>query len=117
MSKLATPPKPARTPGPWGLNRCADMIEADGIGQVLALVPHGAVLPEETRRANAAFIVQACNAHDSLVARVAALEEALRGLLRAVDPAPNDKHFKLESFYVEPVKKARVALARSEGEV
>ncbi len=75
------------TPTPWTLNKRdrAPMIGfdvGDG-GGLLPLVPevHGFNL--NVARANAAFIVTACNAHDALTAQNAALVAALRGLVKA----------------------------------
>ena len=87
------PTKDYRSPRPWrvGLN---------GKSVVSDEAPHGVLhsaMREHARRANAAFIVRACNAHEDLVAGIEAAlvlaEEVARGEVqrglrrRAVDTA------------------------------
>ena len=69
-----------RTPGPWYEGRQAgrskhgqEMIASEANGKTVAVVYDA--------DADAAFIVEACNAHDALTAGNAALREALRACI------------------------------------
>lgn len=56
-----------RTPGPWATNLTGDSIYQDiGAGRTIATVS-GDGHQNYQRKANAALIVTACNAHDDLV--------------------------------------------------
>ena len=65
--------------------------------------------------ADAAFIVEACNAHDTLTAENAALREALAGIMERVDAAmaQGDEPGK---GVAELLTAARAALAKDGGE-
>ena len=64
---------------------------------------------------DALYIVHACNSFPALTERVRVLEEALKGLINAIDPKiPGRRKSKnepvMESFYVAPLAAAREAL-------
>jgi hypothetical protein len=75
------------TPTPW----CAgigDRLSDGGDCWVVDCEATGSIAemqcPADTQEANALFIVQACNAHDALIAERDALKEALRETLRTM---------------------------------
>lgn len=124
----------ARTPGPWHV--AAD--EHDNLLFPLFITPyttddtrfavatvgmqnyHACGLEDAKReaRANAAFIVEACNAHDGLVARVAELEEqrdamaeALRNALHQLSTDSDLDTVTRPDKYAHLVEQIRSALA------
>jgi len=70
---------------------------------------------DESLHPDAAFIVEACNAHDALIAENAALREALVGIMVRVDAAmaQGDEPGK---GVAELLTAARTALAGGKGE-
>ena len=98
-----------RTPGPWYEGRQAgrskhgqEMIASEANGKTVAVVYDA--------DADAAFIVEACNAHDTLTAENAALREALMDIVeiashrwRALPHGTPEK---------DRLEKARAALAK-----
>lgn len=76
------------TPTPWNIHKGLTPVSGDSIfseesGYEVARIPRfDATIMGDEYEGNTAFIVQACNAHDALVAQrdelVAALEEAWR---------------------------------------
>lgn len=71
------------TPTPWNIHKGLTPVSGDSIfseesGYEVARIPRfDATIMGDEYEGNAAFIVQACNAHDALTARVAELEGAL----------------------------------------
>ena len=61
----------ARTPGPWELEGC----------EISAVKDNAHILTwSACKRANAEFIVKACNAHDELVEALREIKKKLKGL-------------------------------------
>lgn len=90
----------APTTGPWTLD--GKMIFAPRIGGLIAQTYDNAGTgSDKCAKANAAFIVRACNSH-------AALVEALESVLAALDEANGDPR------HPEAIK-ARAALAQAKG--
>lgn len=79
--------KEAHTPTPWGVSSSTMLVAINDerdmpiIGNLLDLMGVSSIGIEEAR-ANAAFIVTACNAYAAQQARIKELEEALKRLLR-----------------------------------
>jgi hypothetical protein len=104
--------KPQRTPGPWRNGEFAVAHVSDSRGRSIANCagytnnydPH----VNDENAANAAFIVEACNAHDALVRERDGLREALQDIL--VDPDDGGPTWKAAC------RKAKAALAAAEGE-
>jgi len=103
-----------RTPGPWYEGRQAgrskhgqEMIASEANGKTVAVVYDA--------DADAAFIVEACNAHDALTAENAALRKALTRMVNAyqdeITRANNDVPLTSAALY-----QARSALAKGGAE-
>ena len=103
-----------RTPGPWYEGRQAgrskhgqEMIASEANGKTVAVVYDA--------DADAAFIVEACNAHDTLTAENAALRKALTRMVNAyqdeITRANNDVPLTSAALY-----QARSALAKGGAE-
>lgn len=68
--------KDQRTPGIWQVDSAGTYVEVieDGESVAIANCEDNTTMPTERCRANAAFIVRACNAHDELVAALTHIE-------------------------------------------
>lgn len=79
----------ARTAGPWILAEATVITSIGGANQI-AIFGYGKFKTADEAAANAAFVVQACNAHDDLVA---ALEDSWKLIAELEDAV--DKGLKL----------------------
>lgn len=119
---------PKRTPGPWRVSSDLGAFNIDGEyngdGQtspsgtfMVAHCPHSFALHgKDEAEANAAFIVEACNAHDSLVAQRDALAEALRRIEEHEYRADRRHRGMVDESEIQGLMRtARAALAALEG--
>lgn len=114
---------PKHTPGPWEarwsvqrwaggreLNTCVIGTPKDARGATHLVTrmdgPTSGDLAVD--KANAEFIVRACNSHDALI-------EALEGLANRVDPGVKSRDFGIDSL-VNALSAARAAIAKARGE-
>ena len=100
-----------RTPGPWTMRRAPDANKwwVDGAPDANRGETIGAPVADAHERENAAFIVEACNAHDALTAQRDRLAEALR----AIEPIASARWRSLPTDSPEKraLASARAALA------
>ena len=96
------------TPGPWVWHEQGEANEycllASGQKWVIAFRQNGELMPER-QRANAAFIVRACNSHDDLLAALVGAEAFMSGIPDTSDLYPR-----------EWLKVVRAAITRAKGE-
>ena len=78
---------PAHTPTPWqASNYQAGAVRVCTLKTIVATIYAASARQQEIAEANAAFIVQACNSHAALVARVADLEAAIQWAIDHTGP-------------------------------
>jgi hypothetical protein len=76
------------TPGHWSVTKHGTPEYAPQFGIYAEGQPHDlAIVTGDNSKANADFIVEACNSHEALVARVAELEAALKTCVAAIEAA------------------------------
>lgn len=98
-----TAPRPTHTPGPWmSFDSGTKVITCDSESLLIASLEECEVETVAERKANAEFIVRACNSHEELV-------EALRDLLQVI---ATDELIPESVSYMQ---QARAALAKAEG--